>query len=41
MTRREALQNAKPILFNLKMVRAIQDGAKTVTRREEYWREIS
>lgn len=33
MTREEALQIAKPILFNTKMVRAIQNNRKTVTRR--------
>lgn len=33
MTRNELLERAKPILFNTEMVRAIQDGTKTVTRR--------
>lgn len=33
MTRNEALQIAKPILFNTEMVRAIQNNRKTVTRR--------
>lgn len=33
MTREKALENAKPILFNTDMVRAIIDGRKTVTRR--------
>lgn len=33
MTRKEALQTAKPILFNTEMVRAIQNGTKTVTRQ--------
>ncbi len=33
MTREEALKIAKPILFNTRMVREIQDGTKTVTRR--------
>lgn len=33
MKREELLQEAKPILFNTDMVRAILDGRKTVTRR--------
>ncbi len=33
MTRSELLERAKPILFNTDMVRAIQGGTKTVTRR--------
>lgn len=33
MTRSELLERAKPILLNTEMVRAIQDGTKTVTRR--------
>ncbi len=32
MTRSEALQVAKPILFNTEMVRAIQNGTKTATK---------
>ena len=34
MTRSELLERAKPILFNTEMVRAIQDGTKTVERLE-------
>ena len=33
MKRSEMLERAKPMLFNTEMVRAIQDGTKTVTRR--------
>lgn len=33
MTRTELLAVAKPILFNTEMVRAIQNGTKTTTRR--------
>ncbi len=33
MIRSEALQSAKPILFNTEMVRTIQNGTKTATRR--------
>ena len=33
ITRSELLERAKPILLNTEMVRAIQDGTKTVTRR--------
>lgn len=33
MTKEQALKIAKPILFNTDMVKAIQDGTKTVTRR--------
>lgn len=33
MDRYELIQNAKPILFNIEMVREILDGRKTVTRR--------
>lgn len=34
MKRSELLERAKPILFNTDMVRAIQDGTKTVERLE-------
>lgn len=33
MISEEILKKAKPILFNTEMVRAIQNGTKTVTRR--------
>ena len=36
MTRKELLEKAKPILFNVKMVKTILEGRKTVTRRAAF-----